>query len=185
MSNSNLIHLVRHGQFVKSTTSGDGELTPLGSRQARYTAKRLRECCIKRVYSSNLQRAEETTAIIIEQLPDVSVSSLPLLREMLPTRVDGLHVPLDSRRKGQKRIEDIMSRFFSRPPRSGDTLLVCHGNLIRALLCRMLDTPVTKWQELAIFHCGITTFGFREGSRISLHCFNDSGHLPSELRTRT
>ena len=181
MAKNNLIHLLRHGQYI--TDDGDGGLTTVGRRQSRRTAARLCDRHIARMYSSDLQRARETADVIAAHLPGISVTALPLLREMMPTRVTGRLVPLRSRRQAQQRIEEIIERFLSRPPKSGDTLLVCHGNLIRALLCRILGMPITKWPELGTTHCGITSFGFGTQGQVRLQCFNDTGHLPVKLRT--
>ena len=181
MARDNLIHLVRHGQFDRD--GGDGGLTAVGRRQSRRTAARLSDCRIARIYSSDLQRARETADFIAARLPGTTATALPVLREMLPSRVPGFHVTLQSRRQAQQRIDKIIGRFLSRPPRSGDTVIVCHGNLICALLCRLLGMPITKWRELGTTHCGITSFGFKKDGQVRLDCFNDTGHLPFELRT--
>ncbi len=183
MAHGNLVHLLRHGQYTRDPDRGDGPLTALGRRQARRAAARLCECRIAKLYSSDVQRARETAEIVAERLPGISVTAIPLLREMLPTRVPGLHVPLQSRRHAQQRIDKLIGRFFSRPPTVGDTVLVCHGNLIRALLCRMLGMPITRWRELGALHCSVTSFSFGEGGGAQLQCFNDSGHLSVALRT--
>lgn len=185
MADGNCIHLIRHGQYVRDPDSGDGALTTVGRRQARRTGTRLSQGRVARLFSSDVQRASETAEIIAGHLPGISVTALPILREMLPTAVPGFHVPLESRRQAQQRIDDVIGRFFARPPMSGDTVVVCHGNLIRALLCRMLGMPKTRWRELGTLHCSITSFSFSKAGRIRLQCFNDSGHLPAELITTT
>jgi serine/threonine-protein phosphatase PGAM5 len=183
MADGNCIHLIRHGQYVRDPDRGDGALTPIGRRQARRTAARLIQGRVASLFSSDVQRASETAAIIARRVSGIPVTALPILREMLPTAVPGLHVPLESRRQAQRRIDDLIGRFLARPPRWGDTVVVCHGNLIRALLCRVLSMPKTRWRELGTLHCSITSFGFSDAGRIRLQCFNDSGHLPAELRT--
>jgi len=185
MASGNFIHLLRHGQYVRDPDRDDGPLTTVGRRQARRAAARLCECRVARLYSSDLQRARETAEVLAGRLPEISVTALPILREMLPTRVPGLHVPLQKRRHAQQRIDELIVRFFSRPPRLGDTVVVCHGNLIRALLCRMLGMPKTRWRELGTLNCSITSFSFSKSGQVRLQCFNDSGHLPEKLRTST
>jgi len=183
MASGNFVQLLRHGQYVRDPDSGDESLTLIGRRQARRAAARLCECRITRFYSSDLQRARETAEIVAKRLPGISVTALPVLREMLPTRVTGLQVPLQSRRDAQRRIDEVIEQFFVRPPKSGDTVLVCHGNLIRALLCRLLGMPITRWQELGTHHCSLTSFSIGKGGKLRLQCFNDSGHLSAALRT--
>jgi len=182
MASDHLVHFLRHGQFTADAETRDGPPTALGRRQARRTAARLRECTIARVYSSDLQRARETAGIIAKPL-SLSVSTLPMLREIVPTRVPGQSVPLHKRRTDKESIEKTIARFLTRPPRSGDTVVVCHGNFIRVLICRLLETSVTKWLRLGTFNCAITTFRFNEDGQLRLQCFNDTGHLKSKLRT--
>ena len=185
MASEHLVHFIRHGQFAVDTPDGvpvDGPLTTLGRRQARRIANRLREYAVAAVYSSDLRRARKTASIVAKPL-GLSITALPMLRETIPTHVPGLRIPLAERRAGNERIDAAVARFLARPPRSGDTVVVGHGNFIRAVVCRILETPVTKWQQPVICHCGITSFRFREDGQVRLQCYNDTGHLPSELRT--
>lgn len=177
------IHFIRHGQYVLDAPRDGQVLATLGRRQARRTATRFRDCRIAKLYCSNLPRARETAQIIAEKLPGMSPIVLPYLREMLPTRVPGAHIPLEKRRDGQQRLDRIVARFLTKRPRKGDVVIVCHGNLIRAVVCRVLGTAPTRWHELGTFHCGVTSFGFRHNGQLELECFNDTGHLPNDLRT--
>ena len=181
MAGDRLVHFLRHGQYAPDATTG-GPLTKVGKRQARRTAKRLCEYTTTRVYCSDLERAKETAEIIARQLK-VSVEMLPMLREIIPTRIPGRRVSLADRRNGRAKIDEAIARFLTRAPKSEDLIVVCHGNFIRALVCRILGAPATKWQQLGIFHCGITTFRFKRNGRLELQCFNEVSHLPSELRT--
>lgn len=185
MKNSHSLHFLRHGQFSPSPDgSGDGLLTAIGRRQSRRTAARLCAANIAKIYCSDLERAKQTAEIIAVRFPGISVKALPILREILPTGASGRRVPLAKRRLGKQRLQQVLEQFFSRSPRSGDTLVVCHGNLIRAVLCQILEAPITKWYQLGTFHCGITTFRFGENGQIGVGCFNDTGHLPPALLTR-
>jgi broad specificity phosphatase PhoE len=180
---SNRIHLLRHGQYSAREGTGDGPLTGLGRRQASRAATRLCASRIGKVYSSDLERATETATILIGKMKGLSYTALPMLREIAPTGVPGIRIPLAKRRLGKERIEEIIKRFFSRPPRSGDTVLVCHGNLIRAVLCRVLGTPLTKWHRFGTSHCAITSFSFRPDGLVYVRCVNDTGHLPPTMTT--
>jgi broad specificity phosphatase PhoE len=183
MTKGKLLYVVRHAQFARSEPNGDGPLTTLGRRQARYTALRLMNGRVVKLFSSDLQRSRETAEIIAAKVPGISVKPLPMLREVLPTSVPGHCVPLSKRKTGKQGIEDVLARFFTKPPRSGNVVVVCHGNLIRALVCRILRAPVTKWCQLGTSHCAITTFSFNPSGQVRLHSFNDTGHLPPDLTT--
>lgn len=182
MARGNRVFFLRHGQYTLGKQTGDGTLTALGKRQARGTAKRFDEAGVTKLFASDLIRAQQTADIIAGRL-NLRVSTLSMLREALPTGVNGRRVSLETRRIGKDRVEQTIARFLSKPPRSGNTLVVCHGNLIRAIVCRVLGTGATTWMELGTFHCGLTTFQFRETGDLVLQSFNDAGHLPAKLAT--
>ena len=106
-----------------------------------------------------------------------------MLREVLPTGVPGFQVPWSQRRSGSARVAEVIATLLTQPSASGDIVAVCHGNLIRVVVCRVLKAPATAWYTLGAFHCGITTFRFRPSGDLELQSFNDAGHLPQSLRT--
>ncbi len=60
----NRIILVRHGQYTPKSESSAERLTKLGREQAKFVGKRLNEENIKRIISSSMPRALETSQII-------------------------------------------------------------------------------------------------------------------------
>ena len=159
-----------------------GPLTKVGKRQARRTAKRLCEYTTTRVYCSDLQRAKETAEIIARQLK-VSVEMLPMLREIIPTRIPGRRVSLADRRNGRAKIDEAIARFLTRAPEVRGPDCGVPWKLYSSPRLSHPRAPATKWQQLGIFHCGITTFRLKRKRPLELQCFNEVSHLPSELRT--
>jgi len=81
------IILARHGQTVWNRECRfqgwkDTPLTPLGVRQAKKVAKFLLEKKIDCIFSSDLLRAKETAAFIIQHHPESSVEFVEELREL-------------------------------------------------------------------------------------------------------
>jgi broad specificity phosphatase PhoE len=62
-------------------------------------------------------------------------------------------------------------------------LLVCHGNLIRYLVCVAMGVAITRWTRLGINHASLTRIVVREDGRAGVIGFNDIGHLPEHLVT--
>ena len=58
-----------------------------------------------------------------------------------------------------------------------------HGNLLRYLVCRALDLPPERWTNFEINNCGITEILIEHDGRMQLVSHNDTGHLPSYLKT--
>lgn len=175
------LHFVRHGQYV----TGPGHLTELGKRQARHVARELARFPLDRIASSDWIRARQTARIVAHELELDAPSEHRLLREVLPTAVRGMRVPLPKRAEGKQRIERILARFFKPSRSTRHEAVVCHGNLIRALILRVSTGRVrTGWERFAVHHGGITTFLVTKRG-ITIVGYDRIEHLPRRLRTRS
>lgn len=174
------LHFIRHGQY-ESGEAGSKRLTPLGRKQALRLARYFEKHPVDRIFSSDLVRARETADILAEHLAVESVRRYRALREVLPTKVKGMRIPLEKRLDGARRVDRTLELFFesARPSRH---LVVCHGNLIRALVMKVTTGKLLGWDRLVMHHCGITTFLVREESTLLLG-FNAQEHLPHALRS--
>ena len=178
------IILARHGQYH----SDPEELTDLGRAQAELLAARLSSEAIDGLISSTLPRAKETASILHRYHPGCKYQSTSLLdesiayRPRLPASWSDL-ISEESLVESQQQLEGAMLRFFKSTRSALQTdLLVCHGNIIRTLVCRAMNFPLGAWSELRIHHCSLTTLLITR-QRVSLLSFNDIGHLPSTLQT--
>ena len=185
------LYFIRHGQYeIPPARAGDpgvrspalgGLLTALGRKQAWRTGKRLARSPINAVYSSDLSRAVETAEIIASQLGIARVRKTPILREQLATAVPGMRVPLHKRRDAKNNLDAIASLFLSPPRRERHDVVVCHGNLIRAVVCCALDVRLTAWRLMDVNHGGITHLKVRADGAVRMVRFNDIGHMPERL----
>jgi broad specificity phosphatase PhoE len=181
---SRFIYLVRHGQYVVDQSAPlGGPLTAIGRDQARRAGRRLAALDVASITSSDMPRAVETAMLIAGELGRSRVTSIDLLREQLPTRVPGFRVPLANRRHARRSLDRITRRMFRRPSRTRHEIVVCHGNLIRALVCRALGVRLTAWFGMDIHNAGITVIRIRGDGQIRIISFNDTGHLPPRLVT--
>lgn len=173
------LYLIRHGQY-KSSDQG-GVLTTLGRRQARATAKWLTRIPVDAIHSSDLSRAVETAEIIAERL-GLDLRRSRALREMMPTAVPGYKVPLSRRRESRENLETIKKRWLQNTRTTRHELIVCHGNLIRALTCQILGARLTAWLTMGTYHCSITKMSVSRDQGIRLLSFNETAHLaPSQV----
>ncbi len=174
--------LLRHGQY---DTEQRGALTPLGREQARASAEWLKGIRFHSVWSSTLPRAKETASIVVKHAFNnrLNVKHTGLLREGIYTRVEGYEIPASEQREDRTRADAAYMKFF-RPSRTERTeLIVCHGNLIRYLICRALHTPVVKWLRMTTNHCGITRVLVRDSGAVRVVSYNETTHLPNKLVT--
>jgi serine/threonine-protein phosphatase PGAM5 len=197
------IYLVRHGQYlqqdpdpkrIKTTDDmifqSDGGLTPLGIEQSEQTAKRLKSIPVTAVYSSSLPRATQTAVVIGKEFPGITVQKSRNLWECIPCLPPEMDIKLTpaQREDFQNRVQvsDKAYKQYFRCARSPEKheVIVCHGNLIRYFVIRVLNVEEKIWMYLGNHNCGITHIIVSDKAKgvISL---NDTGHLAGELLTET
>jgi serine/threonine-protein phosphatase PGAM5 len=182
---------MRHGQYDEALT---GSLTPLGRRQAARTARALRHLPVDLIWHSTLLRAEETARIVAEQQPGVRVRRTAALCEVIPTALPpALKIVVERGRVTvDRKRADRAFRMLFRPSKKARTeLVVCHGNLIRYLVCCALGIDKKLWTRLDATHCGLTEFRvigpgrFGPKPMVRVVRYNDAGHLPPRMRTES
>ena len=188
---------MRHGQYDEVET---GSLTPLGRRQAARTALALRHLRVDVIWHSTLVRAEETAQIVAEKHKGVRVRKSAWLSEVIPTALpSALKITVERGRVGKDRVRaDRAFRMLFRPSKAARTeLVVCHGNLIRYLVCCALGIERKLWTRLDATHCGLTEFRVLRAPRksgagtlvrggvVRVVRYNDVGHLPPRMRTES
>jgi serine/threonine-protein phosphatase PGAM5 len=190
------IYLVRHGQAAYANTEPKdmhGYLTELGQQQALLTAERLSQLPISTIHHSDLQRACQTAELIGSKLPNAVLQSSPLLREgipCLPVRPAAwmTDVAPEIIAEHERRVEKVFECYFNEFLTDSANLehheiIVCHGNLIRYLVCRAMQISPEYWGNLDNHNCGISEILVREDAQTILVSHNDTGHLPYSMRT--
>ena len=185
------IYLVRHGQYAVDAAPEDGlggSLTDLGRQQAERTGERFSRMRVDVIIHSGLRRARETAEIIASQLPGVVVSESALLRECIPCIPIGYESafaslsPEQLAREAQQARAAYEAHFTPSPGAERHDLLVCHGNLIRYFMLRVLQAPVALWANAETYTCGVGEVWVRADGRATLVSHNESDHLPPEWR---
>lgn len=176
--------LVRHGQYALDEA---GSLTALGREQARVTgawiANDLDGIPVAALWSSTLPRARETAAIIANSIPNGKVRPVGVLREGIYSRIRGYKVSASKQREDRVRADAAWKRFFKTSRADRLELLVCHGNLIRYLVCRALHVSILRWIRMNSSNCAMTRVLIRDTGAIRVVSYNETAHLPADLVT--
>jgi serine/threonine-protein phosphatase PGAM5 len=160
----------------------------MGRVQAAHAARRICRLPVTAIHCSTMLRAVQTAHIIAKGHRGLPLQRASLLRECVPSLPPALRrgsaVPTETIRRGRNQADRAYRRYFKRAP-GQDTcdLLVCHGNLIRYLVCRALALGKYAWCSLGSAHCGITVIRIMANGEVVLDSYNDTGHLPAKLRT--
>ncbi|MBH5333413.1 histidine phosphatase family protein [Streptomyces pactum] len=189
------LYLTRHGE----ASPDESELTDAGRRQAVLLGERLRGAPLTAIHHGPLARAEQTARLVGAQLDHVPcrrsaaagdhIPYVPARAELPPEAADAWLGFLDrftaeERERGPELAAAALATFTG--PVVGDAprheLLVTHNFLVGWLVRAALDAP--KWRWLGINHANaaLTVIRYAPDRPPAVLLFNDTGHLPADLR---
>ncbi|MEU3557405.1 histidine phosphatase family protein [Streptomyces fragilis] len=195
-SSDRFLHLVRHAEATADETS----LTERGRRQAALPGERLRGVPFAAVHHGPLPRATGTAALITARLeggvsahacPPAGdyVPHVPAREELHPASADRILTflrgfPAAEREDGPRLAREAVDRFTG--PVAQDTprhdLVVTHNFLVGWLVRHALDAPPGRWIGLHHANAGLTVIRYSPQRPPALLVYNDTRHLPDELR---
>jgi len=189
------IYLIRHGQYDQSDErdeyTGKG-LVPLGIAQTRLLAARLKAMSIEfnSLTSSTMTRAKQTAMIINQEFPELELKQSELICECTPpTWRKDIMVDTDTLELSEciENLEKAFQRFFISSPDEKDRndIIVCHGNVIRYFVTKVLKVDTMAWLQMSISNCSLTIFRILPDGTMKLDAFSDYGHIPDNMRTFT
>ncbi|MFJ6432613.1 histidine phosphatase family protein [Streptomyces sp. NPDC091416] len=190
------LYLTRHGE----ASPDESELTENGRRQAVLLGRRLRGCPLTAIHHGPLPRAAQTARLIHEQLDAVPlrmsepagdyVPYLPERHELPPESADAMiarlaEFPAQEREQGPESAREALARFTGAV--DGDQprheLVVTHNFLTGWLVRDALDAPKWRWMGLYHANAALTVIRYEPGRPAAVLLYNDTGHLPPELRS--
>jgi serine/threonine-protein phosphatase PGAM5 len=96
-----------------------------------------------------------------------------------------MNVPYQRCLQHARRLERVLERFFKSSRRPRQDVVVCHGNLIRALVLRVASGRADGWHRLMIHHASITSFRISKKREVTVVGFNQVEHLSLPLRSES
>lgn len=182
------------GRKINSTLNGTGRV------QAQCLAERLAEVSFDAIYTSTLDRAEQTAAILADEHPGVPVHRLKELEEMSwgvfegePTTddvlasfdevkarwrngdvehaVDGGESALDVQRRALQAMDRMMADYAG-----GTVLVVTHGRFLRVLIATLLEYGLTRMNEIEHSNTAVNRVVCQGGS-YEAELLNCTAHL--------
>jgi len=173
--------LLRHGEITQATPTRfvgqrDLPLTERGQAQAQAWSKHLAALPLASAWCSDLIRCRDTAALALAHSP-LAATALPALREIHLGGWEGLtadevrqRFPEEHERRGldlantipsggesfaqaQGRFCDALHHIAAQGP--GLALVVAHGGVIRAALCRVLGLRLDSLFRLGQDYCGL------------------------------
>jgi serine/threonine-protein phosphatase PGAM5 len=187
--------LVRHGQY---DVEDEGRLTEIGRQQATATGRFITTLLatdseaklgsVDALWSSTLPRARETASILTKTFATklniaLKVRPTGVLREGMYSKLKGFDVTERERDEDRARGDVAYGRFFRTSRADRLEILVCHGNLIRYLICKAMHVPVGRWTRMNSSHCGLTRVLVRATGAVRVVSYNETAHLPPKLVT--
>jgi serine/threonine-protein phosphatase PGAM5 len=192
-SGTHYLYLVRHGIYEPDRNAGDpadSGLNALGHEQARLVGARLAALPIRpaALVSSPLRRARETAEDIGGAL-GMTPTLDSLLRECTPTadRADYMK----NHAAGEiAACDSSLALAWARyvvptPGADRHEILVCHANVIRWFVSRVVGGTPAHWPAMEIANGSVTTIAVQADGTARLVMFSDVGHLPLQKQTWT
>jgi serine/threonine-protein phosphatase PGAM5 len=188
------VYLIRHGDYDHEDDRDPDvgkALVPLGVAQARIVGARLRGMPVDftSLHSSTMTRARQTALVIGEEFPDLELQTSRLIRECTPPtwRED---IMADETEEDllacAEQLEEAFPVFFAPSPDADrHDIVVCHGNVIRYFVTRVLKVDTLAWLGMSIGNCSLTVVKINADGSMKLLSYGDVGHLPPNLTTRT
>ena len=189
------IYLIRHGEYTPQDDDiADtlNNLTPLGIAQARLVSNRLKSMKINfnALISSTMTRARQTAMVINRDFPELELQKEDLIRECTPPtwRKDVMSgVDTSHREECIKNLEQAFQKYFIPSPdnKARNDIIVCHGNVIRYFVIKVLKVNPMSWLQMSITNCSLTIVRIFPDGTMKLDAFSDYGHIPENMRTFT
>ena len=203
-----LLYFARHGEtddnarLVFQGQGGKG-LNARGRAQARRLAQRMHKARVTSIFTSDLERAIETSLIVgtacaVEPAMDPDLREVDVglwtgkshdeIAELYPEEWASWASGLDLRRGGGEtyaelavRIERAVVRICASDARD-PVLVVSHGGSIKSYVSRMLGVSTDGLRALAgVGNAGLTIIERDDRGRMRLHAWNDTSHLEGLL----
>ena len=189
------LYLIRHGEYTPQDDNipdSENVLTPLGIAQAHLVATRLKSMNIKfnSLISSTMTRAKETATVINEDFPELNLEQSDLIRECTPPswRKDIMAgVDTTERQECVANLEQAFKKYFipSTDDFDRNDIIICHGNVIRYFVTKVLKVDTMAWLQMSISNCSLTIIRIFPDGTMKLDAFSDYGHIPENMRTFT
>jgi serine/threonine-protein phosphatase PGAM5 len=189
------IYLIRHGDYAPQDDNipdSENVLTPLGIAQARLVSTRLKSMNINfnSLISSTMTRAKQTAEVIYQDFPELKFEQSDLIRECTPPtwREDVMaDTKADEAEECVNNLEQAFQKYFILSPDDKDQndIIVCHGNVIRYFVTKVLKVDTMSWLQMSISNCSLTIIRVLPDGNMKLDAFSDYGHIPENMRTFT
>jgi len=189
------IYLIRHGDYAPQDDNipdSVNVLTPLGIAQARLVSTRLKSMNIyfNSIVTSTMTRAMQTSQVIINDLPEIVFEQSDLIRECTPpTWREDVMAETNAAEVEECviNLEEAFQKYFIPSPDDKDRndIIVCHGNVIRYFVTKVLNVDTMSWLQMSISNCSLTIIRVLPNGNMKLDAFSDYGHIPENIRTFT
>ena len=84
--------------------------------------------------------------------------------------------------KGAASLEKVVNKPPAAQEETTHEIVVCHGNVIRYSLLRLLQLPPEAWLRFSLYNGSITRVEIRSDGLCSVRCVSDAGFMhPEEI----
>ena len=173
---SRYLYLARHGEAID-----EGELSPVGRRQAELLGERLAGVPLTSIAHGPLPRAAATAAIVAARLPGVPVTVSEVADDYVPFLPDPPPPALAGEVADESRAAAALDRYARPSLVELHELVITHSFQVAWFLRAALGAPPERWIGLNAANAALTVIRYRPDRDPAVLMFNDMSHLPPEL----
>lgn len=144
---------------------------------------------ITKVVRSSMVRARETCKTALENIPPEVACPCPVEEGLFEEGPPYRHEPPDLEYKPStfniatttERLDKAIEKHFFRPQKGQSIeLYFLHANVIRYIVCKLMQFPLHSWMRFSLKHCSITHLQIRYNGWVLLYAFGDTGWMKAE-----
>ena len=137
-----------------------------------------------------MTRAIQTAEVINNDFPELKIEQSDRIRECTPPlRKKDFMAGIDTTNPEEcvQNLEQAFQKYFIPSPNGQDQndIIVCHGNVIRYFVTKVLNVDTKAWVLMSISNCSLTIVRVFHDVTMKLDTFSDYGHIPENMRTFT
>lgn len=184
------IILIREAKFDPHVW--DKNLTFEGRMQASQLGKYLGDLSkelklpVTKVVRSSMVRARETCNTALTTIPPEITRPCEIVEELFDEGPPYRHDPPDLEYKPctsiiattTERLDKAIEKHFFRPQKGQSIeFYFLHANVIRYIVCKLLQFPLHSWMRFSLKHCSVTHLQIRHNGWALIYAFGDTGWM--------
>lgn len=172
-----IIFLIRHGEVGPKPDESGFEITKEGYSQIKHFSERYKDYDFNKILCSQLGRAKATAHALLE-LNNKPYDIMEEANEIQALLKDEL-IGTEEYNEEKKRMDKLWQYLNNMTEKK--IALISHGNVIRYIMSKVLNIPLSTMLNVDIYPCSTTIVSINEGKN-KIILANNYDYIPKKIR---